>query len=409
MLPLEGIRVLALEQYYAGNVGSLVLARFGAEVIKIELPGAGDAMRNIGPQVHNEAGERRNLSELRVMVGKKSVAVDMSKPEGREIILGLVEKCDVVWSNMKPSSLRKLGFTFETLKARRSDIIYTTLSGFGHDDLEPQGPFGDWVAFDIIAQGLAGLQFRVESEVDEPRYNGLALGDQVTALQAALGTVLALYRRDREGGAQRVDVAMHDSMLFLNELSLALTAFTGKPPTRGRSGTSAPYGAYKSADGFVNIAVGGTPVWRRFCVAMERSDLTDDTRFKEARGRVTNGPELEAIVGAWTVQHTTAEIVRRLHERGVPCAPVFTLPQVLDSPQIAPRNMLYTIDDRIAGRQQVLGNPIKMSGVRDAPVGHAPDLGEDSQSVLAELLGLADERITALAEAGVIATKASVE
>lgn len=405
MLPLEGIRVLALEQYYAGNVGSLVLTRFGAEVIKIEMPGSGDAMRNIGPQVQNEAGQRRNLSELRVMIGKKSVAVDMGKPEGREIILGLVEQCDVVWSNMKPSSLRKLGFTFEALKERRPNIIYTTLSGFGHDDLARQGPFGDWVAFDIIAQGLAGLQFRVESEVDEPRYNGLALGDQVTALQAAIGTILALYRREREGGAQRVDVAMHDSMLFLNELSLALTSFSGTPPTRGRSGTSAPYGAYRSADGFVNIAVGGTPVWRRFCMAMERPDLTDDPRFKEARGRVANGSELEAIVGGWTAQLTTDEIVRRLHGKGVPCAPVYTLPEVLNSPQIAPRNMLYTIDDPIAGPRQILGNPIKMSGVPDLPVGHAPDLGEDSRSVLTELLGFDDARLAALVEAGVIAIK----
>lgn len=402
MLPLEGIRVLALEQYYAGNIGSLILRRFGAEVIKVEMPGSGDAMRHIGPREDGADGRHRSLSELRVMLGKQSVAVDMASAEGKEIVLGLAGRSDVVWSNMKPSSLRKLGFTFDAFKARNPEIVYTTLSGFGHDDLAPDGPMGDWVAFDIIAQGLAGLQFRVESESDEPRYNGLALGDQVTALQAVIGTVMALYRRNREGGAQRVDVAMHDTMMYLNELSLSITSWSGTPPARGRSGTSSPYGAFRSADGFVNIAVGGTPVWRRFSKAIGREDLTDDPRFKEARGRVANNAELEEIVKEWTMRHTTDDIVRLLHAAGVPSAPVYTLPQVLESPQVEPRRMLYSVDDAVIGRRKVLGNPIKMSGVPDEPLGEAPDVAQDTSAVLAELLGMDEARIKALAAAGVI-------
>ncbi|NWK97414.1 hypothetical protein DM806_17420 [Sphingobium lactosutens] len=403
MLPLEGIRVLALEQYYAGNVGSLMLRRFGAEVIKVEVPGSGDAMRHIGPREDGEG--QHSLSELRVMLGKKSVAIDMAAPEGKELIKGLVGKCDVVWSNMKPSSLRKLGFTFETFKEWNPEVIYTTLSGFGHDDLVSDGPMGDWVAFDIIAQGLAGLQFRVESEIDEPRYNGLALGDQVTAIHAALGTVTALYRRQRDGGAQRVDVAMHDAMMFLNELSLAITGWSGKPPTRGRSGTSSPYGAFRTADGFVNIAVGGTPVWRRFSNAIGRPDLTDDPRFKEARSRVANNSELEEIVLEWTGQRNSDEVVRILHEHGVPSAPVFTLPQVLESPQVEPRNMLYSIAGEGNVKHKVLGNPIKMAGVPDEPLGEAPFLAEHSREIFADLLGLDDARIEALAASGVIGVR----
>lgn len=408
MLPLEGIRVLALEQYYAGNIGSLILRRFGAEVIKVEMPGAGDAMRHIGPRDEGADGRSRSLSELRVMLGKKSVAVDMGTPEGKEIVLGLAAQSDVVWSNMKPSSLRKLGFTFAAFRERNPEIIYTTLSGFGHEDVVPDGPMGDWVAFDIIAQGLAGLQFRVEteSESDEPRYNGLALGDQVTALQAVIGTVMALYRRNREGGAQRVDVAMHDAMLQLNELSLAFTDWTGKPPSRGRSSTSSPYGAFRSKDGFVNIAVGGTPVWRRFAKAMGRSELADDPRFKEARSRVANNSELEAIVTGWSLLHTTDEIVAMLHKEGVPSAPVYTLPQVLESPQVPARNMLYTIDDPRIGPRRVLGNPIKLAGVPDAPQGTAPDLAQDTRTVLAGLLGMDDSQIDELFKAGIIGTPA---
>ncbi len=404
MLPLEGIRVLALEQYYAGNIGSLILRRFGAEVIKVEMPGAGDAMRHIGPRDEGADGHSRSLSELRVMLGKKSVAVDMGTPEGKAIVLGLAAKSDVVWSNMKPSSLRKLGFTFEAFQQANPEIIYTTLSGFGHDDVVPDGPMGDWVAFDIIAQGLAGLQFRVETEgeSDEPRYNGLALGDQVTALQAVIGTVMALYKRKRDGGAQRVDVAMHDAMLQLNELSLAFTDWTGKPPSRGRSSTSSPYGAFRSKDGFVNIAVGGTPVWRRFARAMGRPELADDPRFREARSRVANNSELEAIVTGWSLLHTTDEVVAMLHAEGVPSAPVYTLPQVLESPQVPARNMLYTIDDAAIGPRRVLGNPIKLAGVPDEPSGTAPDIARDTRAVLAELLGMDQSRIEELACAGIV-------
>jgi formyl-CoA transferase len=402
MLPLEGIRVLALEQYYAGNIGSLILRRFGAEVIKVELPGEGDAMRHIGPRDTGPDGRSRSLSELRVMLGKKSVAVDMAKPEGKEIVLSLAAKSDVVWSNMKPSSLRKLGFTFEAFKERNPEIVYTTLSGFGHDDVAPDGPMGDWVAFDIIAQGLAGLLFRTESESDEPRYNGIALGDQVTALQAVIGTVMALYKRQRDGGAQRVDVAMHDAMLQLNELSLAFTGWTGKPPSRGRSSTSSPYGAFRSKDGFVNIAVGGTPVWRRFAKAMGRPDLVDDPRFKEARSRVANNAELEGIVTEWSLARTTDEIVAVLHAGGVPSAPVYSLPQVLESPQLAPRHMLYEVEDAAIGKRRVLGNPIKMASVPDEPLGDAPDVARDTASVLANLLGMDEARIEELAQSGVI-------
>lgn len=402
MLPLEGIRVLALEQYYAGNIGSLTLRRFGAEVIKVELPGEGDVMRQIGPRDTNSAGRGRSLSELRVMLGKKSVAIDMAKPEGRELVLELAAKCDVVWSNMKPSSLSKLGFTFDIFREHNPEIIYTTLSGFGHDDVVSDGPMGDWVAFDIIAQGLAGLLFRTESESDEPRYNGLALGDQVTALQAVIGTVVALYKRQRDGGAQRVDVAMHDAMLQLNELSLAYTDWTGKPPSRGRSSTSSPYGAFRSKDGFVNVAVGGTPVWRRFSKAIGRPDLTDDPRFKEARSRVANNTELEAIVTKWTLARTTDEIVAILHGAGVPSAPAYTLPQVLDSPQISPRRMFYEVDDAAIGKRKVLGNPIKMAGVPDEPLGDAPDLAQDTTEIFQGLLGIKPERVAELAAAGII-------
>lgn len=402
MKPLENVRVLALENYYAGNIGSLYFARFGAEVIKLENPTGGDNLRDVGPNVKVD-GRKRCVSEIRTMGGKASVAIDLQNPDGREAFWRLAEQVDVVWTNMKPSSLLKLGIDFDTLKARNPEVIYTSLSGFGHDDLTPKGPFGDWTAFDLIAQGLAGLQYRASSpKDDEPGVNGLPLGDQVTAMMAVLGTVMALYRRQIEGGPQRVDVAMHDTMMMLNELPLGLLAFTGREPTRGRSGTSAPYGAYRTRDGFINIAVGGNPIWQRLCLAIERPDLAKDERFASSAGRVQHLDELDIVLTAWTGSRTSMEIADILSRHTVPCAPVFKLPEVIASPQAAARNMLVTVEDPIAGPVRIVGNPVKMSGVDDGYAPPPPDLAADTRRLLRELAGYDHAAIDALAQSGAI-------
>ncbi len=401
MEPLRNIRVLALEQYYSGNIGSMYLGRLGAEVIKIEPPDGGDVLRNVGPSTTSE-GRKRNVSELRTMGGKRSVCIDLRNPAGMATLWQLVQNADVVWTNMKPSSLTKLGITFDAMASRNERIVYTTISGFGHDDLTPSGPFGGWTAFDLIAQGLAGLQFRSEGAEGQPGYNGLPLGDFVTAMLAVTGTIAALYRRDREGGPQRVDVAMHDAMMALNELPLGLLAFSGVAPPRGRSGTSAPYGSYRAKDGFINVAVGGNPIWRRFCVAIGRPELAEDNRFRNAPDRVRNHREIDEIVASWSSQHTMMEGVAILERYVVPAAPVYDLPQVLTSPQAEARNMFVTITDPIAGDQKIVGNPIKMSGIDDklAPPPH--DFAADTASVLREVCGMSDAEIAQLLAAGAI-------
>ena len=403
MLPLEGIRVLALETYYAGNVGSLVFARFGADVIKIENPGAGDALRTVGPAVEKD-GRRRSMSEIRVMGGKRSVAIDLRDPEGMEIFLGLVAKSDVVWSNMRARSLEGLGLTFDKLRAINPRVVYATLSGFGHGDVVPGGPYGDMAAFDIIAQGVSGLQMRGESHDGSPNYNGLAVGDHSSAMMAVLGTVLALFRRATDGAAQRVDVAMHDAMVNLNELPLGLASFTGAEPPRGRSGTSAPFGAFGAKDGYVNIGVGGDPIWIRFCEAIGRPDLIENPDYRTSVSRVRNAVALDRIVAAWTAERSSEEIVRTMARHHIPCAPILSTLQVLESAQVAARNMIVTVDDPVAGPRRFVGNPIKMSGVDDRRVALAPDFAQHTREVLSELLGLSDDRLQAMEATGAIAS-----
>ena len=400
--PLDGYRVLSLENYYAGNVGTHLMARYGAEVIKIEMPGVGDELRRSGPQKTAD-GITRTLATVRLMSGKKSIAVDLGSDVGMDIFWRLVVKSDVVWTNMKPSSLAKLGISFESLTDRNPAIVYSTVSGFGHDDLSPAGPYGDWTAFDVIVQGLAGLQWRASAEdPSRPGYNGIALGDWTASVLGAMGTVTALLSRKRDGGAQRVDVAMHDAMIALGDLPLTITAFTGSPPPRGRSGTSAPYGQFRSADGFVNIGVGGTPVWKRFCAAIGRLDLTDDPRFAAGRDRVAHYRDLDQIVEEWTSTRSTEIIVETLLAAAVPCAPVLDMPDVVRSPQVAARHMLQTVNDPVLGDTPIVGNPIKMLGLSEDPPHPPPELGEDTDTVLHDLLGLSPEQLGQLRSSGAI-------
>jgi formyl-CoA transferase len=399
---LSGYRVLALEHYLAGNHGTWLMSLFGAEIIKVERPGPGDTLRGVGPFI-GTGRTRRSGGELRVMGNKQSIALDLGAEEGRQVFFSLASRCDVVWSNQKPSSLAKLGIDFDSLRRANPEIIYATLSGFGHRDLVDAGPLADLRAFDVIAQGLAGLQFRAASADGAPGYNGLALGDEVTSTLTVLGVVLALLRRERQGGAQRVDVAMHDSMVFLNELALGMLSVLGRTPPRGRSGTSAPYGSFRTTDGWVNIAVGGDPVWRRFCRAIDREDLADDERSSSSSARVANFAWMESLVTDWTSRRTTDEVVSALSAHDVPCGAVLDIPDVLASRQVAARHMMIPVEDPVAGRVSIVGNPVKMNDLPDGVVSAPHEAGQDTAAILTRLLGLTGEEVDGLAERGVIA------
>lgn len=387
--PLDGYRVLAIENYLAGNYGSMLLAYFGAEVIKIEVPGVGDTLRTNGPYVDTPAG-RRSHGELRLMAGKKSVELDLSSADGFATFLRMVEGSDVLWSNLKPDSLARIGITNETLERANPDLVFTTITGFGHSDVLAAGPATGLPAFDVIAQGMAGLQFRTPSADGRPVYNGLPLGDQVTSVFAAMGTVLALLDRARSKGYRRVDVAMLDSMLCLNEKALALLSLMNQKPVRGASPTSAPYGGFKTADGWVNIAVGGDPVWKRFCAAIERPELAEDPRFAGNAERVAAAAEVRTITEAWTAQRARDDVMKRLSQYGVPSGPLFDVDELLEEPQAEARGMWLplnfgpTAGDAAADQRpmRIVGNPIKLSRYEPNSLPAPHGLGDDTDEVL---------------------------
>jgi CoA:oxalate CoA-transferase len=398
--PLHDVKILALENYLAGNHVTWLLGMLGAEIIKVESVD-GDVMRNVGAPIVGENGIR-HAGELRLMGNKRSVVINMHSTKGRQIFLDLAAHVDVVFTNQKPSSLKRMNISFEILCEQNPKIIYSTLTGFGHDDVAPSGPCGAWPAFDLIAQGLSGIQFRAEGEGDRPGFNGLPIGDTYTATLCALGTLAALHARDMYDEPQRVDIAMHDAMVFTNEQAINIYALINRLGPRGRSAMSAPFGSFRTTDGWVNIAIGGDPVWKRFCRAVDMPELADDPRYRLSAARLERLHELDAIVEGWTKSQTTNEVVERLLKHLVPAAPVLTVPQVAQSAQVAARGMLAEIDDPIVGKRKVIGNPIKMHGLDGSSIRPPPLHGADTHQVLHEYLGIVGSEVDTLISEGVL-------
>jgi CoA:oxalate CoA-transferase len=400
--PLDGVRVLAIENYLAGNYGSMLLREFGAEVIKVEPPG-GDALRRLGPMAH-VGGEHYSQGELRLMRGKKSICLDLRDLRAREILRDLIAVSDVLWTNLKPSSLASYGIDAAWVAGINPRAIFTTLSGFGHDDVLPKGPCSDWPAFDIVAQAMGGLLWRVATTDGRPGYNGLPVGDQVTSLFAVLGTVLRLYARGVGSPQRRVDVAMYDAMVALNEKALSYYIHTGVVPDAGESSTSSPYGVFEASDGFVAIAAGTDAVWHRVCAAIDRVDLKAEERFSNNVKRMDNRSEVNAIVGGWLKAHTVEEITTAMTSHGVPFSPVNDTAEVVSDSQAACREMIvreaipYSKDTLVS-----IGNPVKPFPHSRVRLKLPPRLGADTDQILEGTLGYPEATVQALRAARVVA------
>lgn len=399
--PLDGIRVLAVEHFMAGPYGSMLLADFGAEVIKIEPPGTGEAGRHVAPCIANERG-MVSQTLVRLNRNKKSVALNLQEAQGQEIFRRLVGVSDVVWENLRPGTMDRLGLGYQTLRAIKPALIYASVSGFGHSDIY-QSPYAQLPAFDIVAQGMSGLMLRAGKEGEPPAYLGFPLGDQYPSVLAAFGVVLALRWRDLTGEGRRVDISMYDALASLNELCIGLRNFTRQPSPRGTVGVSAPYDAFRVSDGYVVIAVVGEPIWERFCRTIGREDLLEDPNLERGMDRLerTEGL-LRPIIEDWGRDKTRAQVVELLNAQAVPAAPVYDVDELLSCPHLRARNMLLAIDDPVAGRVVVAGNPIKMSGAPEPATEPSPQLGQHTAEVLSELLGLRQSDLAALAAEGVI-------
>ena len=392
-----GVRVLDLSRMLAGPYGSMLLADQGAEVIKIEDPDGGDPMRRMGPPF---LADRESAYFLSINRNKKSVALDLTRPAGRDVFLELARAADVVWDNFRPGIMDRLGCGQARLRALNPRLVCCSISAFGQ-----AGPYRDWPAFDLALQAMGGGMSVTGEEGRAPVRMGLPIGDLAGGVFGAFAVAGALFRRERTGQGAVVDLSLLDCQVSLLTYLAQYFWTDGKVPGPMGSGHSSvvPYQALPAADGFLVVAVFSEKFWAGFCRAIERPELRDDPRFEANHARVANRalliPPLEALFRT----RPAAEWLDRLTREGVPAAPINRLDQVLEDPQVRLREMVVETAHPRHGPLPTLGTPVKLDGALGLEVRPAPALGEHTAEVLRDLLGYPPERVAALREAKVTA------
>ncbi len=393
--PLENIRVLDLTRVLAGPFCTMILSDLGAEIIKIEIPGCGDDSRAFGPFIGT-----RSLYFLSINRGKKSISLNLKDPKGKQILLDLVKQSDIIVENYRPGTMEKLGLGYDVLKEINPAIIYAASSGFGHSGPDSQKP-----AYDILAQAMGGIMSITGWQGSAPTRVGMSLGDITASLFTAIGITTALYQREKTGLGQKIDVAMLDCQVAILENALVRLQAEGKnpEPLGNRHPTITPFQAYKAADEYFVISVGNDALWFTFCQAIHRDDLVKDERFITNKKRTENIYDLNEILDEVFLQKTAREWLSVFEQVKLPCAPINKIDEVISHPQVQARNMIVEVDDVIAGKVKIAGNPIKMDSVpEEKSRGKVPEVGENNREIYSELLGLSDSDLAKLADEGVI-------
>ena len=403
---LSHIRVLDLSRVLAGPWCGQILGDLGAEVIKVERPRTGDDTRHWGPPYLKDA-QGENTSEaayyLSANRNKQSLTLDFTKPEGQRIIRDLVAQCDVLLENFKVGGLAAYGLDYESLKTINPKLVYCSITGFGSD-----GPYAARAGYDFMIQGLGGLMSLTGRAEDEegagPVKVGVALTDILTGLYATVGVLAALNHREQSGLGQHVELALLDVQVacLANQAMNYLT--TGVAPKRmGNAHPNiVPYQDFPTADGDIILTIGNDGQFRKFAEAAGHPEWASDDRFASNKARVAHRKELIPLIRQVTVFRTTAEWVALLEQAGVPCGPINDLAQVFADPQVQARGLRLDLPHPLAGSVPQVASPIRLSETpveyRKAP----PVLGEHSEAILQELLGLGFDKILSLRQAGVI-------
>ncbi|MFH1087364.1 MAG: CoA transferase [Chloroflexota bacterium] len=391
--PLEGVRVLAVEQATGGPFGTTMLADLGAEVIMVELPG--EARPRQYPWGHK--GEDAHF--LALGRNKKSITIDLTKETGREVFHELVKHADVVFDNLRPSVPKRLGIDYETLKVINPRIVSCSLSGYGST-----GPYRDRPAFERIVQSLSGMMSIIGEEGRSPPIAGWAVVDTSGGMASAFGITAALYSREKTGVGQKIDVAMLDVQIAMLCSAAANYLIAGAAPEKmGSRWPSNPlHGVFQAKDGYMTLAAHRQGFWVKLCQALGREELAGDPRFDVPAKRSKNGVELWSVIDPILVTRTVDEWVDIMVKAGVPCVPVNTVGKALCNPQVVHRNMVISIDDGEGGQIKLAGNPIKMSGTKKETYRYPPALGQDTEETLSLLAGYSREKIAELRAGKVI-------
>ena len=393
--PLADLVVIELGTLIAGPFCGQILADFGAEVIKLEDPGTGDPMRQWGRSLP------KGLSPWWPVIGrgKKSVTLNLRDPQGQGIARDLIAGADILIENFRPGTLEKWGLAYDQLSALNPRLIMARVSGFGQT-----GPYARRAGYGLIGEAMGGLR-AITGEADRPPARaGVSIGDSLAATHAAMGVLMALHVREKTGRGQVIDASIYESVLAMMENLVTEYDITGY--IRERSGAIlpgiAPSNVYPTSDGMILIGGNGDTVFARLCEAMGEPALKDEPRYRDHASRGVNQTELDERISAWTRTRTLAELLALLEAHGVPCGRVYRAPDMLEDPQYAARESLVTVDHPVFGKIRMQNAFPRLSETPGEVRWPGPALGEHTQAVLREKLGLGADRIAALKAAGIV-------
>lgn len=397
MIPiLSGIRILDLSRMLAGPYGTLLLGDLGAEIIKIEDPSQGDPTRAFLEKAVQGGQSGYFISINR---GKRSLALDLKAPAGRQIFYELVRQSDVIWENFRPGVPERLGIDYAAVSRIKPDIIYCSITGFGLDS-------ADRPAFDLILQALGGAMSITGEPGRPPVRMGIPMGDLAGGLFGSIGVLAALLRRRMTGQGQNIDLSLLDCQISLLTYIAQYNLISGEIPEPIGSAHQnvVPYQAFASRDGYLVIASFVPKFWAGICKALDLLELQDDERFQTNSRRRENRAILIPILQQRLLEEDTDTWITRLTAQDVPCAPINNVGQALAQPDIVRRNMVVETEHPAYGAYRTIGNPIKFLGSAPEQFAPAPLLGEHTAAILTDLLQYTPQQIAALAETGVIKT-----
>lgn len=395
--PLQGVRVLDIGTMIAAPYGASLLADFGAEVIKVEMPGDGDSSRALLPQVDKHSVRWATLGR-----NKKCVTLNLKSAAGRDLFLGLVRQSDLIIENFRPGTLDRWGLDYETLKQANPGIILVHISGYGQT-----GPNRELAGFGTPATAFSGVTYLMGHPDRPPVSPPFSLADYVAGMMGAFAGVMALYYRDRNGGdaGQEIDVSLFEPLFRMLEFLIAEYDKLGivRERTPFLSGGASPAGTYQTADGRWVVLVCSTQrTWERLPPAIGRPDLLDDPRFRTNRDRVQHNDELDPIIVEWFASLPYSEAKARLDEYGCPASLIYSIKDIFDDPHYQDREAIVEVRHPTMGTLKMPGIVPKFSRTPGRVAFAGPELGEHNHEVYGELLGLSEERLRELQQDGAI-------
>jgi len=394
MRPLEGVSVLDFTHFLSGPYCTMLLADLGASVVKLERPDGGDVYREYGPKfVRGES-----TSFLAVNRNKKSVAVNLKSAQGRELASALARQSDVVVENFKQGTMEKLGLDYASLAPLNPRLIFCSISGFGRT-----GPYRDRGGFDLILQGMSGIMSVTGEPGRPPSKVGVPITDIGAGMLATLGILAALIARSSTGKGQVVDASLLDAGLGFSTLAAINYFADGVAPARLGSASSqnAPYQAFPTKDGYINVGTGNEELWKKFCAVLEIDHLVDDPRFRDNASRVVNQFELASEITPAIRERTTSQCWELFTEAGIPSGPIYDIGEALADPHVEARNTVLEYAHPKAGRVKNVAFPVKFSDIDTGIYRVPPRLGEHSREILG-LAGYSEAELDRLENDGVI-------